>query len=59
MNGLIKICSILNYQPQWELEEGLKQTIDWQKQFYKTTGKQPSFTRGERERLQTGKVIAG
>jgi len=26
-----KICSTLNYQPEWELEEGLKVTIDWQK----------------------------
>ena len=26
-----KICSTLNYQPEWELEDGLKVTIDWQK----------------------------
>ena len=30
-----KICSTLNFKPLWELEEGLKVAIDWQKQFYK------------------------
>ena len=26
-----KICSYLNYQPEWDLEKGLSVTIDWQK----------------------------
>lgn len=30
-----KLCSWFNFQPSWDLEEGLKVTIDWQKQFYK------------------------
>lgn len=30
-----KLCSFFNFQPSWDLEEGLKVTIDWQKQFYK------------------------
>lgn len=29
-----KICSTLNFKPLWELEDGLKVAIDWQKQFY-------------------------
>jgi len=28
-----KLCSTLDFQPQWDLEEGLRVTIDWQKQF--------------------------
>jgi UDP-glucose 4-epimerase len=30
-----KLCTTLNFQPEWDLEEGLQLTIDWQKQFYK------------------------
>ncbi|MEI9958241.1 MAG: NAD-dependent epimerase/dehydratase family protein [Ferruginibacter sp.] len=30
---ITKIRSTLNFEPQWDLEEGLKLTIDWQKQF--------------------------
>lgn len=30
-----KLCSAFNFQPSWDLEDGLKQTIEWQKQFYK------------------------
>jgi len=30
-----KLCSYFDFQPSWELEQGLKVTIDWQKQFYK------------------------
>lgn len=30
-----KICSYLNFKPLWKLEDGLKATIEWQKQFYK------------------------
>ena len=30
---ITKICSTLNFKPEWDLEEGLKKTIDWQKQF--------------------------
>lgn len=29
-----KLCSTFDFQPSWDLEEGLKVTIDWQKQFY-------------------------
>ncbi|MDP4283522.1 MAG: NAD-dependent epimerase/dehydratase family protein [Bacteroidota bacterium] len=32
---ITKLCSTLNFQPQWDLEQGLKVTIDWQKQFIK------------------------
>ncbi len=28
-----KLKTVLNFEPQWELEEGLKLTIEWQKQF--------------------------
>jgi UDP-glucose 4-epimerase len=28
-----KLRSTLNFEPQWDLEKGLKVTIDWQKQF--------------------------
>lgn len=28
-----KLRAILNFEPQWDLEKGLKATIDWQKQF--------------------------
>ena len=28
-----KITSALNFQPEWDLEKGLRVTIDWQKQF--------------------------
>jgi nucleoside-diphosphate-sugar epimerase len=28
-----KLRSTLNFEPQWDLEKGLKITIDWQKQF--------------------------
>ena len=30
---ITKICTKLNFVPQWGLEEGLKKTIEWQKQF--------------------------
>lgn len=30
-----KLCSTLNFQPEWGLGKGLRVTIDWQKQFYK------------------------
>jgi len=30
-----KLCSYFNFQPSWDLEEGLKVAIEWQKQFYK------------------------
>jgi UDP-glucose 4-epimerase len=30
-----KLCSYFDFQPSWDLEEGLKVTIDWQRQFYK------------------------
>lgn len=29
-----KLCSYFDFQPSWELEEGLTKTIEWQKQFY-------------------------
>lgn len=29
-----KLCSYFNFQPSWDLEQGLRVTIDWQKQFY-------------------------
>jgi UDP-glucose 4-epimerase len=29
-----KLCSYFDFQPSWELEEGLTRTIEWQKQFY-------------------------
>jgi len=29
-----KLCSYFDFQPSWDLERGLKITIDWQKQFY-------------------------
>lgn len=28
-----KICSLLNFSPQWDLKSGLKETIKWQKEF--------------------------
>lgn len=31
---ITKLCSYFDFQPSWDLEEGLKVTIDWQKQFY-------------------------
>jgi UDP-glucose 4-epimerase len=30
---ITKICTKLNFKPLWELEDGLKKTIEWQKQF--------------------------
>jgi nucleoside-diphosphate-sugar epimerase len=30
---ITKICTKLNFAPQWDLEEGMKKTIEWQKQF--------------------------
>jgi UDP-glucose 4-epimerase len=30
---ITKICSKLNFKPEWDLEAGLKKTIEWQKQF--------------------------
>jgi len=30
-----KLCSYFDFQPAWDLEQGLKVTIDWQRQFYK------------------------
>jgi UDP-glucose 4-epimerase len=29
-----KLCSYFDFQPSWDLEQGLKVTIEWQKQFY-------------------------
>lgn len=29
-----KLCSYFDFQPSWDLEDGLKVTIEWQKQFY-------------------------
>jgi len=31
---ITKLRTTLNFQPEWDLESGLKVTIDWQKQFY-------------------------
>jgi len=31
---ITKLCSYFDFQPSWDLEEGLKTTIEWQKQFY-------------------------
>ena len=28
-----KICSTLNFKPEWDLEQGLIKAIEWQKQF--------------------------
>lgn len=28
-----KLCSVLNFKPQWDLQKGLKATIEWQKNF--------------------------
>jgi len=30
-----KLCSYFDFQPSWDLAQGLKVTIEWQKQFYK------------------------
>ena len=30
---ITKLCTKLNFKPEWDLEQGLKVTIDWQKQF--------------------------
>jgi UDP-glucose 4-epimerase len=30
---ITKICSKLNFKPEWDLNDGLLKTIDWQKQF--------------------------
>lgn len=30
-----KLCSYFNFQPEWDLEQGLRTTIEWQKCFYK------------------------
>jgi UDP-glucose 4-epimerase len=30
---ITKICSYLNFKPEWDLERGLKVTIDWQKKY--------------------------
>jgi len=32
---ITKLRSYFDFEPQWDLEEGLKVTIEWQKQFYK------------------------
>lgn len=32
---ITKLCSFFDFQPSWDLEQGLKVTIDWQKKFYK------------------------
>lgn len=29
-----KLCSYFDFQPEWDLEQGLIKTIEWQKQFY-------------------------
>lgn len=29
-----KLCSYFNFQPSWDLKDGLKVAIEWQKQFY-------------------------
>lgn len=31
---ITKLCTTFNFQPSWDLEDGLKATIEWQKQFY-------------------------
>ncbi len=31
---ITKLCNTFNFRPSWSLEEGLKATIEWQKQFY-------------------------
>jgi nucleoside-diphosphate-sugar epimerase len=28
-----KLCSYFNFQPEWDLERGLRVTIDWQRDF--------------------------
>ena len=30
---VVFIATTLNYQPEWDLEQGLQETIIWQKQF--------------------------
>ena len=30
---ITKICTTLDFKPEWTLEEGLKKTIEWQKQY--------------------------
>jgi UDP-glucose 4-epimerase len=30
---ITKICTKLNFMPQWDLETGMKKTIEWQRQF--------------------------
>jgi len=32
---ITKLCSYFNFQPKWDLEEGLQKTIEWQSRFYK------------------------
>jgi UDP-glucose 4-epimerase len=31
---ITKLCNTFNFQPEWDLEKGMKAAIDWQKQFY-------------------------
>lgn len=31
---ITKLCTYFNFEPEWDLESGLKVAIDWQKQFY-------------------------
>jgi UDP-glucose 4-epimerase len=31
---ITKLCTYFNFQPEWDLERGLKSAIEWQKQFY-------------------------
>lgn len=31
---ITKLCSYFDFQPKWDLEQGLIKTIEWQKQFY-------------------------
>jgi nucleoside-diphosphate-sugar epimerase len=30
---ITKLCATLDFQPQWDLEQGLLQAIEWQKQY--------------------------
>jgi UDP-glucose 4-epimerase len=31
---ITKLCAFFDFQPEWDLERGLKSAIEWQKQFY-------------------------
>jgi hypothetical protein len=32
--NITKLCNTFNFEPEWDLERGLKKAIEWQKQFY-------------------------